>query len=550
MASILNLCSVNEIDSSYEHVLDFNSITSQVNFFNSKTIKRLSFDFQGDAFRTTLTVPATLGEVIKADYCFFQGDDNKYYYYFINSKEFKTQDVTLIGLSLDVYSTYLFDFEFMHSFVDRCHVDRFTSSGLPTFEIVDEGFTNSNYVQVSKTEICEYGHHYLMTALEPLGYMPKNSSIGGAGTTNGLITKTGFRFIKGYEAFTPEGLYLNGEHFRTVGYGSTEKYNLTYYDMHKPFPCSEELASEIYATRIINEFGNRIYAACEEAGIHKQIKQNMFDAMCSLAYNTGLGSASTKNGFLHASTSPWQAIKLDPYNYDTIRKAWESFAVTSASTGATLSGLVARRKAEANVYCDSDYEMRSIGIYKDNGNGVGVLSGTVTDNDGNGYIPANLPDLGVGGGNITDEEGNTWLYPTSGEITAGYPNYESGKFHGGIDFANSQGTPIYASGSGTVAVVDTYEGDKETQPYGNLVIINQTGNNTGNTYKVYYAHLHTVKNLKSGDTVTAGQQIGTMGTTGNSTGNHLHYEIRKTPYSPQATTTINPAVELQVGMKV
>ena len=550
MASILNLCSVNEIDSSYEHVLDFNSLTSQVSFFNSKTIKLLSFDFQGDAFRTSLTIPATLGEVIRADYCFFQGDDNKYYYYFINSKEFKTQDVTLLGLTLDVYSTYLFDFEFLHSFVDRCHVDRFTSSGLPTFEVVDEGFTNSNYVQVSKTEICEYGYHYIMTALEPLGYMQQHNGTGGGGTTNGLITKKGFRFIKGYEAFTPSGLYLNGEHFRTVGYGSTESANKAYYDMHKPFPCTEMLASEIFATRIMNEFGNRIFAACEEAGIHTQITQSMFDAMCSLAYNTGLGSASNKNGFLHAPTSPWQSIKLDPTNFNTIRKVWESFAVTSASTGETLSGLVKRRKAEADVYCKGEYEIRSIGIYKDNGNGVGVLSGTVTDNDGSGYIPANLPDLGIGEGQITDGDGNTWLLPTKGEITAGYPNYDSGKFHGGIDFANKQGTPIYATGSGTIAAIDTYAGDKEAQPYGNLVIINQTGNKTGNMYKVYYAHLDTIANLKAGDTVTAGQQIGTMGTTGNSTGNHLHYEIRKTPYSPQSSTAINPATNLSVGMTI
>lgn len=545
MATTLNLCSVNEIDSTYEHVLDFDSKYSQLNFFTNKIKMAINFDFQGDGFRTFLTVPASLGEIIACDYCFFQGDDNKHYFYFITSKEFKTQDVTLLGLTLDVYTSYLFDFEFMHSFVDRCHVDRFTSSGLPTFEVVDEGFNNTGYVQVSKTPVCDFENNYIMTALEPIGYIPKNSGIGGPQATNGVITKTGFRFIKGYEAFTPSGLYLNGESFRTVGYGSTEKHNLTYYDMHKPFPCTEMLASEIYATRIINEFGNKIFARCDEEGVRPQIKQNMFDAMCSLSYNRGV------NGFLSDPTSPWQVIKETPTDYAKVRRVWESYAITSAETGEVLSGLVKRRKAEADIYCNSEYEMRSIGIYKDNGNGVGVLSGTVTDNDGNGYIPPNLPDLGVGSGDITDEEGNTWLYPTTGEITAGFPNYPEsfgGDFHGGLDFANSKGTPIFATGSGTVAVVDKYAGDKEAQPYGNLIVINQTGNNTGNMYKVYYAHLDTIANLKSGDTVTAGQQIGTMGTTGNSTGYHLHYEVRKTPYSPRETTTINPAIELEVGM--
>lgn len=543
MANILNLCSVNEIDSTYEHVLDFNDKLTQLNFFHSKIKRRLEFDFQGDGFRTSLTVPASLSEVIQSDYCFFQGDDGKHYFYFIDSKEFKTQDITTIRLTLDVFSTYLFDFEFMHSFVERCHVDRFTSSGLPSYEVVDEGFNYSNYVEISKQEICDYQNSFIMTSVEPLGYIPKAAGTGGAGPTNGIITKQGFRFIKGYEAFTPEGLFLNGEDFRTVGYGSTERYNKTYYDLHKPFPCTEQRASEIYAERIVNEFGNRILAACEEAGIHRQVNQSMFDAMCSLAYNRGI------NGFLNDSTSPWQVIKLDPNNLSSIRKAWESYAVTS--NGEPLSGLVKRRQAEANIYCLGEYEMRSIGIYKNNGSGVGVLSGTVTDNEGNGYIPPHLPDLKLGGADITDEHGNTWLYPTTGYISAGYPNYDDGSFHGGIDFANPEGTPIYASGSGTVAVMDVYQGNKGDQPYGNLLIINQKGNQTGDTYKVYYAHLHEfASNLKEGDTVMAGQLIGRMGNTGNSTGNHLHYEMRQTPYSPQSKTTINPAVELKPGMTI
>lgn len=541
MASSLTLCSINDIDNSYDHVLKFKSKTNRRAYFYNHRIMDVSVDFKGDAFRTEILIPTTLDDVVQADYLYFRGDDNNDYFYFIDSKSYHTSDTTHLTVTLDVFTTYQFNFEFMHSFVERCHVDRFTKDGLPTYEVVDEGFNYSNYIQVAREEVCEYQNSFIMTASEPLGYIPKNTAIGGGGTTNGIITKQGFRFIKGYEAFTPTGLYLNGESFRTVGYGSTEKYNPTYYDMHKPFPCSEKLASEIYATRIINEFGNRIFAACEENNIEKRITQSMFDAMCSLAYNRGI------NGFLNDSTSPWQAIKSDPYNFSTIRNIWESYAVTS--NGTVLSGLVKRRKAEMNVYELENYEMRSIGIYKDNGSGIGVLSGTVTDNDGNGYIPSNLPDLGVKG-NITDEEGNRWNYPTTGEVTAGYPDYPEnfgGGFHGGIDFANAQGTPVYATGSGTVAVVDHYQGNKEDQPYGNLLIINQTGNKTGNMYKVYYAHLDTIANLKSGDTVTAGQQIGTMGTTGNSTGNHLHYEIRKTPYSPQKATTINPAVELSVG---
>ena len=547
MANILNLCSVTEIDSSYEHVLDFNSKTTQLNFFNSKIKRRLEFDFQGDGFRASLTVPASLSEVLPCDYCFFQGDDNKYYFYFIESKEFKTQDITVIGLTLDVFTTYLFDFEFMHSFVDRCHVDRFTSSGLPTFEIVDEGFNNTNYVQVSKQEMCKYGHNYIMTALEPLGYIPKASGGGGDTQTKGIITKQGFRFIKGYEAFTPTGLYLNGESFRTVGYGSTEKHNLDYYNQHKPFPCTEQLASEIYAERIINEFGKRIYKELQSDGIADKINMNMFDAMSSLAYNRGV------NGFLFDDTSPYRVIIKDPYDYGAIRTAWEKYAITS--NGNVLSGLVKRRQAEANVYCNAEYERRTIGIYKDNGSGVGVLSGTVTDNDGNGFIPDFLPDLNtVTGEEIKDEHGNNWTSPTTGKITAGFPNYPEsfgGGFHGGIDFANELDTPIQATGDGIVYSKQVFNGNEHSMPYGNLLIIEQEGDQTGQTYRMYYGHLNSfAKGIEDGVRVVKGEVIGYMGSTGNSTGSHLHYEQRVYPYSPQTDTVINPATNLKVGMTV
>ena len=268
----------------------------------------------------------------------------------------------------------------------------------------------------------------------------------------------------------------------------------------------------------------------------------MFDAMCSLAYNRGV------YGFLDDETSPWQAIKLNPNNFEQIRKLWEGYAITS--NGQILAGLVKRRKAEADIYCLKEYEMKSIGIYQNRGDGTGYLAGTVTDNDGNGYIPSHLPDVNENNSfTLIDEEGNRWLTPTWGTISAGYPDYPEsfgGGFHGGIDFKNNQGTIIRASGSGTVAVVDHYQGNKDDQPYGNLIIINQDGDKTKNQYKVYYAHLHTI-DVKEGDSVLKGQRIGTMGTTGNSTGNHLHYEMRKKPYSPQKSTTINPATNLRVG---
>ena len=82
-----------------------------------------------------------------------------------------------------------------------------------------------------------------------------------------------------------------------------------------------------------------------------------------------------------------------------------------------------------------------------------------------------------------------------------------------MDLANDQGTPIYAARSGKVTVA-TYGGT-----YGNYVTINH-----GDGYSSLYAHM-TRYVVHKGDTVKKGQLIGYMGSTGRSTGPHLHFSI-------------------------
>ncbi len=90
------------------------------------------------------------------------------------------------------------------------------------------------------------------------------------------------------------------------------------------------------------------------------------------------------------------------------------------------------------------------------------------------------------------------------------------KMHKGLDFAAPLGTPIYAAGSGTIQ----YAGRKGA--YGNFVLIRHNS-----TYSTAYAHMNRIKTAK-GRRVKQGQTIGYVGTTGRSTGPHLHYEIRRT----------------------
>ncbi len=91
------------------------------------------------------------------------------------------------------------------------------------------------------------------------------------------------------------------------------------------------------------------------------------------------------------------------------------------------------------------------------------------------------------------------------------------KMHRGVDFAAPTGTPIYAAGNGTVA----YAGRKGS--FGNYIKIRHNG-----TYETAYAHLNGfARGVRTGKRVEQGQVIGYVGTTGRSTGPHLHYEVHR-----------------------
>jgi murein DD-endopeptidase MepM/ murein hydrolase activator NlpD len=103
------------------------------------------------------------------------------------------------------------------------------------------------------------------------------------------------------------------------------------------------------------------------------------------------------------------------------------------------------------------------------------------------------------------------------------PFYKVMKFHEGIDFAASIGTPVYVTGDGVVT-----EAEYNSGGYGNKIIINH-----GFSYETVYAHLSKIK-VKVGQHVKRGEIIGLMGNTGKSTAPHLHYEVHKSgvPMNP------------------
>lgn len=106
--------------------------------------------------------------------------------------------------------------------------------------------------------------------------------------------------------------------------------------------------------------------------------------------------------------------------------------------------------------------------------------------------------------------------PITGVITSRFGSRESIRSypHNGLDIAAPYGTQIKSATDGTV----TFSGDNGS--YGNLVIVN-----CGNGVEIYYGHCSKLL-VNIGDNVKAGDVIGEVGSTGNSTGNHLHFEIK------------------------
>lgn len=138
-----------------------------------------------------------------------------------------------------------------------------------------------------------------------------------------------------------------------------------------------------------------------------------------------------------------------------------------------------------------------------------ILIGTKSNSSSNAYTPS-----------------RSFIWPTKGaNAISSYYGYRSASisgwsFHGGIDivlgYGSSAGIPVVASSSGTV--VTAYSG---WRGYGHTVVIDH-----GNGIKTRYAHMYPGSiTVKVGQKVYQGQQIGRIGSTGNSTGPHLHFEV-------------------------
>jgi len=127
---------------------------------------------------------------------------------------------------------------------------------------------------------------------------------------------------------------------------------------------------------------------------------------------------------------------------------------------------------------------------------------------------------------VTTGNGAAWVNPNPAARVTSCFGPRWGRLHAGVDMAAPDGSPILAAGAGVVVRAGAAEG------YGNAVLIDH-----GNGWLTHYGHMSRI-GVTVGQVVQAGEQIGDEGSTGHSTGPHLHFEVHeghyKNPVEPTA----------------
>lgn len=125
----------------YNNVMDFNTPTEQITYFLNKTkyvFDKLTYQ---RVTSSTIKLDINYNDLLDVNYLIFKNDSvkNKWFFAFITDYEFISESTTKITYQLDVFQTYLFDYEFQTTYVEREHSKRFNDDGSPVINTLDEG---------------------------------------------------------------------------------------------------------------------------------------------------------------------------------------------------------------------------------------------------------------------------------------------------------------------------------------------------------------------------------------------------------------------------
>ncbi|MDK0812077.1 phage tail spike protein [Clostridium perfringens] len=342
---------------------------------------------------------------------------------------------------------------------------------------------------------------------------PNNFGIGGGGIDNlgnvskGIPSKKYFRYVKGIEGLQQyPGDIGDGE--ITYGYGVTKSNEPTYFAKLGTAPCSEETASKVLFELIPDKYGSLVKNQMLKDGVNlNKVPIHIFDAFVDLTYNSGRYNSSLYRDWVNG-VSP-----------KIIYNKWLSYITMPGSI--FEDGLKRRRKEEAEMFLNANYMMSSISILNAHGGQIGTVKG-------DGYFPSIASNFKT----VNNDYGN-WILPVSGSVTALFGHYPSGAKHTGTDIGCPEGTPVHAARDGVVI-----KRRELTTSYGKYLMIDH-----GSGLVTIYGHNSELL-VQEGQHIKQGQIIAKSGSTGNSSGNHCHIELR---YNG---TPVNFAPSLKVGQVV
>ena len=344
---------------------------------------------------------------------------------------------------------------------------------------------------------------------------PNNFGIGGAdgidnlgNVSKGIPSKKYFRYVKGIEGLQQyPGNIGDGE--ITYGYGVTKSNEPTYFAKLGAAPCSEETASKVLFELIPDKYGSLVKKQMLKDGVDlNKVPIHIFDAFVDLTYNSGRYNSSLYRDWVNG-VSP-----------KIIYNKWLSYITMPGSI--FEDGLKRRRKEEAEMFLNANYMMSSIGILNAHGGQIGTVKG-------DGYFPSIASNFKT----VSNDYGN-WILPVSGSVTALFGKYpSSGAKHTGTDIGCPEGTPVHAARDGVVI-----KRRELTYSYGKYLFVDHGGG-----LVTIYGHNSKLL-VNEGDHVKQGQVIALSGSTGNSSGNHSHIELR---YNG---TPVDFAPSLRIGQVV
>ena len=245
---------------------------------------------------------------------------------------------------------------------------------------------------------------------------------------------------------------------------------------------------------------------------------------------------------------PWWGpmnVRMDPVGsaglfYTALEKVngWESMPLGDVAQRVQASAYPDRyalRERDASTLYDGLYQKVSSQLGASTPTATATSTATPTSTDTATVTNAALTDAGCGpgvyNGSLDGILAGEWADPLHEPytITSGFPYYNSGGAHTGADLATHIGTPVYAAADGTVIAVQHL-----TYSFGNHIRIAHGGNVIS-----IYGHL-SVTYVQPGQKVKKGDLIGESGSSGRSSGPHLHFEVRTGATGPFTGVPVDP----------